>query len=95
MWRLRPGQRLRNRSWDGEHFVLYNNLSGDTHLLDAATIEILSMLEHGAATTAGLAAALQLGDGAPVEPEQLAELEELLGQLRAMALIDAQAACAC
>jgi PqqD family protein of HPr-rel-A system len=95
MWRLRPGQRLRSRSWDGEDFVLYNNLSGDTHLLDAAAIEILSVLRRGAATTAGLAAALQLGDGAPGEPEQLAELEALLGQLRAMALVDAQAACAC
>ncbi|MYN11225.1 HPr-rel-A system PqqD family peptide chaperone [Pseudoduganella aquatica] len=95
MWRLRPGQRLRSRSWNGEDFVLYNNLSGDTHLLDAASIEILSVLQRGPATTAGLAAALQIADGVPAEPDQLAELEELLGQLRAMALVDTPAASAC
>eukprot|EP01032_Pedospumella_encystans_P028839 gene28839-32571_t len=65
MWRLMPGQRLRSRSWDGEEFVLYNNLSGDTHLLDAASIEVLNALQRGAAGTAGLAAALQLDSSAP------------------------------
>jgi PqqD family protein of HPr-rel-A system len=86
MWRLMPGQRLRSRSWDGEEFVLYNNLSGDTHLLDAASIEVLNALQRGAAGTAGLAAALQLDSSAPAE---LAQLEELLDELRALNLVQA------
>lgn len=95
MWRLMPGQRLRSRSWDGEEFVLYNNLSGDTHLLDAAAIEVLNALRRGAADSAALAAALQL-DAA--EPAQLGQLDDLLADLCALNLVDAagkadQAAC--
>ncbi|KQV79051.1 hypothetical protein ASD15_20510 [Massilia sp. Root351] len=83
MWRLMAGQRLRSRSWDGEEFVLYNNLSGDTHLLDAASIEVLNALQRGAAGTAVLADALQL------DSTELAQLEELLDELRALNLVEA------
>jgi PqqD family protein of HPr-rel-A system len=86
MWRLMPGQRLRSHSWDGEQFVLYNNLSGDTHLLDAAAIEVLSALQPGAADAAALAAALQL------DADALPQLDALLADLRALDLVD-QAAC--
>jgi PqqD family protein of HPr-rel-A system len=85
MWRLMPGQRLRSRSWDGEQFVLYNNLSGDTHLLDAASVEVLDLLQRGAADTAALAAALQLDDGA------LPQLEALLADLHSLDLVEAAA----
>ncbi|WP_377702797.1 HPr-rel-A system PqqD family peptide chaperone [Pseudoduganella sp. UC29_71] len=86
MWRLMPGQRLRSHSWDGEQFVLYNNLSGDTHLLDAAAIEVLNALQPGAADAAALAAALQL------DADALPQLDALLADLRALDLVD-RAAC--
>lgn len=86
MWRLMPGQRLRCHSWDGEQFVLYNNLSGDTHLLDAAAIEVLNALQPGAADAAALAAALQL------DADALPQLDALLADLRALDLVD-RAAC--
>jgi PqqD family protein of HPr-rel-A system len=86
MWRLMPGQRLRSHSWDGEQFVLYNNLSGDTHLLDAAAIEVLNALQPGAADAAALAAALELDAAA------LPGLESLLADLQALDLVD-RAAC--
>jgi PqqD family protein of HPr-rel-A system len=47
MWRVRPGQRLAWRSW-GDDSVLYNDLSGDTHLLDGATLQLLLALQAGA-----------------------------------------------
>lgn len=42
-WRIVPGQSLRSRSWDGQS-VLYNEVSGATHLLDDATLDLLHAL---------------------------------------------------
>ncbi|CAN7661248.1 HPr-rel-A system PqqD family peptide chaperone [Pseudoduganella sp. LjRoot289] len=87
VWRLTPGQQLRHRSWDGEDFVLYNNLSGDTHLLDAAAIEVLSALQRGAAGAASLASTLQLEDGA----DSAALLAGMLADLRKLSLVETTA----
>ncbi len=46
-WCIVPGQSLRSRSWDGQS-VLYNEVSGATHLLDAPTLELLHALRDGA-----------------------------------------------
>jgi len=85
-WRLRPGQALAYRQWDGE-YVLYNNLSGDTHLLGEAAIELLLALRNGPAAREALAAALQaqfdFGDADP-----LGETDELLLRLKSLALVE-------
>lgn len=39
-WRLTPGQTLLQHHWDGQ-VVLYNDVSGATHLLDQATYDLL------------------------------------------------------
>lgn len=80
MWRLSPGQDLACRGWDDE-FVLYNNLSGDTHLLSAAAMATLSALQQGAAGVPALAAALEL------EADELPDLSALLDQLTQLQLI--------
>jgi PqqD family protein of HPr-rel-A system len=87
MWRLMAGQRLQYRGWD-EEFVLYNDLSGDTHLLGAVAIELLAALQRGPATEAALAAALDAAFEAG-EPDALArQLPDLLAQLRALYLVE-------
>ena len=75
-WRLVPGQLLRTRQWDDE-FVVYNDLSGDTHLIDAAAMAILLALQ---AVPAGMAL--------PGEP---GALDELLGTLEINFLIESAA----
>ena len=57
MWRLTPGQALACREWDGEA-VLYNDLSGNTHLLDGAALDLLHALRDQPADAATLAARL-------------------------------------
>jgi PqqD family protein of HPr-rel-A system len=57
MWRVMPGQRLAFREWDGEA-VLYNDLSGSTHLLDGAALDLLQVLREGPAGSAALAGLL-------------------------------------
>lgn len=77
-WRLVPGQLLRAHQWDDE-FVVYNDLSGDTHLVDAAAMAILL--------------ALQAAPGGLVLPDDDAPgaLDELLGTLEITSLIECAA----
>lgn len=48
-WRIVPGQSLQHRSWDGQ-VVLYNEVSGATHLLDESTLDLLHALRDGELT---------------------------------------------
>ena len=89
MWRLMPGLALRYRTWDNETYVLYNNLSGDTHLTDAAAIEVLELLRQSPAAAQVLVSALQLDD----TPDNLAQLDSLLAELRGQALFESSPAC--
>jgi PqqD family protein of HPr-rel-A system len=97
-WSLRPGQTLQHRHWDGE-YVLYNDLSGDTHLLDDAAIVLLQALQCGPATRAALAAVLKNEfDGVDVDADGNdtaldfdAEAESLLQHMKRLFLVDAAA----
>ncbi|MBB3223819.1 hypothetical protein [Pseudoduganella umbonata] len=53
-WRLVPGQTLLHRGWDGA-FVLYNDLSGDTHLLADEAMSLLLALRNAEMTPEELA----------------------------------------
>lgn len=86
---MSAGQLAASRHWDGE-FVVYNNLSGDTHLLGADAMLVLRRLQQGEADTAALLAALHEGAEAPAAgAAPAAELEAMLDDLRRLALIDA------
>jgi PqqD family protein of HPr-rel-A system len=88
---MSAGQLAASRHWDGE-FVVYNNLSGDTHLLGADAMLVLRRLQQGGADTAALLAALHEGAEAPAAAAHAAlaaELEAMLDDLRRLALIDA------
>lgn len=53
-WTIAAGGALPCRSWDGE-FVVYNPISGNTHILDLVSGEILTALFPGPCSTAALA----------------------------------------
>jgi len=67
------GQQLAHRGWQDE-FVVYNNLSGDTHLIDGDTLALLTQLRLGPATVGSLTQAL----GAGLPPDDLAALPDTL-----------------
>lgn len=50
-WCIVSGQALRSRSWDGQS-VLYNDVSGDTHLMDEATLALLYAVRDGSLAAA-------------------------------------------
>jgi PqqD family protein of HPr-rel-A system len=81
VWRLTPGQALRRRGWDGEH-LLYNDLSGDTHLLTEPAIRLLLALQQQARPQAALAALAGLSESA------VAEVDALLADLEALSLVE-------
>jgi PqqD family protein of HPr-rel-A system len=85
-WQLRPGQTLQHRGWDGE-FIVYNDLSGDTHLLGEAAIEILLALDRAPATPAALMDMLDAEFD--IDPAELGqETDSLLQHLERLYLID-------
>jgi PqqD family protein of HPr-rel-A system len=86
-WRLAAGQRLQYRCWDGE-CVLYNDLSGDTHLLDEFALAVLDQLRQAPQGAAQLAAAFGLDVGADVAGGAEV-LHELLADLAVLHLVEA------
>lgn len=91
LWQVAPGQQLASWGWDDE-FVLYNNLSGDTHLLDADSVELLTLLQGAPASIDALVAQLTCSvapDDAAALPDTLATL---LAQLKKLYLVESSAA---
>ena len=82
MWQILPGQSLSHRCWDDE-VVLYNNLSGDTHLLSADALALLAALRGGPLSVAQLAQHL-----APGENDTESVLCELLAALSSIHLVE-------
>lgn len=84
MWRVIPGQSLHCRQWDGDdEAVLFNQLSGATHLLGPAALCVLDALRAAPAGEASLADSLRAAfevDGEEL-PGQLAELLDTLVRL--------------
>lgn len=81
MWRTIADGTLHFRHWDDE-VVVYNSLSGDTHLLDEAAARLLLKLQPMPADVEGLAAALAIPD------VPASRVEEILLQLDALALVE-------
>jgi PqqD family protein of HPr-rel-A system len=81
MWKLIEGQTICHRGWDDE-YVVYNDVSGDTHLIGADAMQLLQCLRDGPADEDALGQALQI---APDEQEALAVT---LVELSSLSLIE-------
>ena len=89
-WRITPGQTLRHRNWQGE-IVLYNDLSGDTHLLDESALHLLQTLQSGPLAERELAARVRAAFEAEDGEVDDASVAQLLAELQALALIEVAA----
>lgn len=87
MWRLTAGQQLRWRSW-GDESVLYNDLSGDTHLLDDSAMFVLRLLQRASQPEASLVDALCAEFEAEHGADSARDAAELLASLSALSLIE-------
>ena len=84
-WRALPGQALHHRAWDDE-YVVFNNLSGDTHLLDAGAMHMLLAVAATPGDTASLAGRLAAALG--LDEQEIQEIPAMLEDLRALSLIE-------
>lgn len=80
-WKLIDGQTLGCRGWDDE-FVVYNDVTGDTHLLGQDAMQLLLRLREAPADEETLAQALR------VEPDEREGLALTLDELAGLALIE-------
>jgi PqqD family protein of HPr-rel-A system len=88
MWRVVPGQSLVFREWDGEA-VLYNDLSGNTHLLDGGAVDVLLALRAQPLDAATLAARLADRFDADADADALpAAIADMLTDLARLDLVE-------
>ena len=87
LWRVSPGQQLAQLGWQDE-FVVYNNLTGDTHLIDNDALALLTELRQGPASIAGLV--LAFAPDLPLEDRAAlpATLHTMLDSLHQLFLIE-------
>ena len=94
MWQLRPGQAFHFRQYGGEsesasglEFVLYNDLSGATHLLEDSAMHLLSVLQQGPQSDDSLIDALALALGCARDAAFDHDAGATIAQLAAFSLI--------
>jgi len=82
-----PGQQLLLREY-GDHCVLYNDLSGDTHLLGGSAVHLLELLAQGPADSPRLSEALAGAIGCPHDAAFEEQVQALLAQLASFFLVE-------
>ena len=80
-------QALHFRCWNNE-FVVYNSLSGDTHLLDEAAAHILLELQQAPADVVMLAASVASILQIEMSDEWVSQIGQILADLDGLSLIE-------
>lgn len=86
-WRLISNQALHFRYWNDE-CVVYNSISGDTHLLDLAATQILLQLQQAPSNTANLAGSIAPLLRTEMNGEFSLQVDRILADLDTLALIE-------
>lgn len=86
-WRVISSEALHFCSW-GDEFIVYNSLSGDTHLIGAVAAHVLSRLQEAPSKTAVLAESLAPLLHADFDEELVSETEHLLTDLVRLELVE-------
>jgi PqqD family protein of HPr-rel-A system len=80
-------QALYFHSWDNE-YVVYNSLSGDTHILDLAAGQVLLKLQQSPTDAITLAKLVAPTDQSKSQAELELQIEHLLAELNTLNLIE-------
>jgi PqqD family protein of HPr-rel-A system len=86
-WQITRGCDLLWRGWDGEQ-VVFNTGSGDTHLLDLVSSEILKKLESAPASRINLETRIRSLAAANSLEIPAGYMEGLLEKLQSLALVE-------
>ena len=86
-WRVISDSALHFRCWDNE-YVIYNKLSGDTHLLGQTAGMILLRLQENPTNLMTLAEYLALFLRVELDEKFLFHIEHILADLEMLALVE-------
>jgi PqqD family protein of HPr-rel-A system len=81
-------QALYLHSWDNEEYVVYNSLTGDTHLLNLTAGRLLLELQQSPTDTLTLANLVAPTDQTEPGTQHKLEIEHILEELSALNLIE-------
>lgn len=87
MWRVISDHALHLRSW-GNEFVVYNSLSGDTHLLGSTAASVLSALQQAPSDAVTLAKSLAAMLKTEMDEAFTLQVDQLLAELDTLSLIE-------
>ena len=87
LWRAIPVFKLHWRCWDGE-YIVFNSGSGDTHLFDKDSAEVLQVLEQSPFTEQQLIKKFFSSPSIEPDEEELHYLKKLLMNLHQLGLIE-------
>jgi len=87
-WTIRQGGQLEWRSWGDDEYLVFDAASGDTHLVNLVTAELLRLLEASALDEQELcvmlAESIQVEDDARLR----SSIADLLGYLDRVGLVE-------
>jgi len=86
-WRAAGGNSLHLKFWDGE-LVVYNELSGDLHILDDSAAHILQALQQAPADVLSLAQRFAKEWQCEPSDDLLQEIEMTVSDMHALALVE-------
>ena len=79
--------KIRSIQWDDD-YVIYDELSGDTHLLDGVSGELICALSEEAMSRAALLKKLSELLEAPIESEMESYLDDFIARFQQLGLLD-------
>jgi PqqD family protein of HPr-rel-A system len=87
-WTLRQGVELTWQSWDAGEFLVYDSASGDTHLANEVTREVLQLLGRGPQRISDLGRLVTDSLGLAHDPDFEERLAELVAHLDRIGLVE-------
>lgn len=92
-WRVSTASQLPMHNWDGD-YVVYNPLSGNTHILDIVTGEVLKFIAAGPAPASAINGRIANFLELPAEDGNIARhVDEILDLLDDLGLIEPAGEC--
>lgn len=86
-WRTLRDDALHFRAWDDE-VVIYDALSGDTHIIDPTAAQILQALQHSPSDVPSLAKLLAVQLQCEPGDELNQDIESVLSDMAALSLVE-------
>lgn len=89
IWKLLEPNTLIWKRWDEGEYVIFNPASGDTHLLNSVSADVLTCLGQAPADAEALARRVASGLGIEADDAFMLAIEGLLAELDELGLVEA------